>query len=223
MQLFTTPTADFRDFNEDGDEIVARYQTYAGVRAAIDRLADTSFPVQFTEIVGRDLRSVERATGRTTDARAAAARGAWFGLFIGLLLGLLTPGPGWLALLLAGLLIGLIWGAVLGFLAHRMGTGLPGRQPLRGDGRQRLRKPGQAAPLAPRLDRPLAFTVHHHRQETTMIPSIDCLAAQAHTEDLRREAEHSRAVEKRVRQMLRRTPPRQTTRKRRMIPAAGHR
>lgn len=126
MQLFTTPNPDFLDFNEGGDEVVAGYQTYAEAQAAIDRLASAQFPVQYTEIVGRDLRLVERVTGRMTDGRAAAAgaaTGAWIGLFIGLLVGLFTLGPAWLGLILGGLLIGALWGALFGFLAHRMGTG----------------------------------------------------------------------------------------------------
>ncbi len=55
-----------------------------------------------------------------------------------------------------------------------------------------------------------------------MTPSITYLAAQPHFDDLRREAEHRRAVEARVRQMLRRAPPRQTTRRPRMSPVASH-
>ncbi len=126
MQLFTTPSADLVDFVEGGGQVVASYQTYGEAQLAIDRLADAHFPVQYTETVGRDLRLVERVTGRLTDARAAiagAATGAWFGLFIGLLIGLFTFGPAWLGLILGGLLIGTLWGALFGFLAHRIGTG----------------------------------------------------------------------------------------------------
>lgn len=56
-----------------------------------------------------------------------------------------------------------------------------------------------------------------------MTPTIGYLVAQAHIEDLRREAEHSRAVEARVRQMLKHAPPRGMTRRTRLIPVAGHR
>jgi uncharacterized membrane protein len=128
MQLFTTPSAgaDFIDFSDGGGEVVANYPTYSEAQQAIDRLADASFPVQHSEIVGRDLRLVERVTGRMTDGRAAvagAATGAWFGLFIGLLVGLFTFGPAWLGLILGGLMIGSLWGALFGFLVHRMGSG----------------------------------------------------------------------------------------------------
>ena len=104
-----------------GQQLVASYESYADAQRAVDELSDAGFPVENTEIVGRDLRLVERVTGRLTNARAAAAgagAGAWFGLFIGLLVGLFTTGPAWLGLMLGGLLIGAIWGAVFGFLAH---------------------------------------------------------------------------------------------------------
>ena len=94
MQLFTTTSQpDFGDFSGSGGQVVTSYPTYGEAQQAIDRLANASFPVQFSEIIGRDLRLVERVTGRMTDGRAAAAgaaTGAWFGLFIGLLVGLFT-------------------------------------------------------------------------------------------------------------------------------------
>jgi hypothetical protein len=104
-----------------GRQLVASYATYEEAQRAVDRLSDSGFPVQYVDIVGRDLRLVERVTGRLTTARAAgagAASGAWFGLFIGLLVGLFTTGPEWLGLVLGGLLIGAVWGAIFGFLAH---------------------------------------------------------------------------------------------------------
>ena len=47
-----------------------------------------------------------------------------------------------------------------------------------------------------------------------MTPNLSQVAAQTRNDDRRREAEHDHAVEVRVRQMLRRTPPRQRTRRR---------
>jgi hypothetical protein len=44
-------------------------------------------------------------------------------LFIGLLVGLFTTGPEWIGLMLGGLLIGAIWGAVFGFVAHWLTRG----------------------------------------------------------------------------------------------------
>src|SRR5262245_21241584 len=64
---------------------VASYASYEQAQQAVDRLSDERFPVENLEIVGSGLRTVERVTGRLTNARAAAAgaaSGAWFGLFI---------------------------------------------------------------------------------------------------------------------------------------------
>jgi hypothetical protein len=102
-------------------QTVASYATYAEAQRAVDALSDAGFPVEVAEIVGYDIRLVERVTGRLTNARAAgagAATGAWFGLFIGLLVGLFTSGPEWVGLVLGGLLIGAFWGALFGFFAH---------------------------------------------------------------------------------------------------------
>jgi hypothetical protein len=100
---------------------VASFDSYADAQAAVDRLSDDGFPVENLDIVGSDLRLVERVTGRLTRGRAAAAgaaSGAWFGLFIGLLVGLFTSGPAWLGLILGGVVIGAAWGATAGFIAH---------------------------------------------------------------------------------------------------------
>jgi uncharacterized membrane protein len=127
MQLFTSPSPNLADrFSERTGRVVASYRTYREAEEAIDRLADASFPVQYSEIVGRDLSLVERVTGRMTDGRAAAAgavTGAWFGFFIGLLVGLFTFGPAWVGLIVGGLLIGAVWGGMFGLLAHRMAHG----------------------------------------------------------------------------------------------------
>ncbi|GGP97268.1 general stress protein [Streptomyces roseolilacinus] len=100
---------------------VASYDSYEEAQAAVDRLSDEEFPVENIDIVGSGLRLVEHVTGRLTKGMAAAggaASGAWFGLFIGLLVGLFTPGPAWLGLLLGGVLIGAVWGAVFGYVGH---------------------------------------------------------------------------------------------------------
>lgn len=107
-------------------EVVGSYSEYEAAQQAVDRLSDASFPVQNVEIVGRGLRFVEHVTGRVTKARAAiagAATGAWWGLFIGLLIGLFSSGTSWLGLVLGGLAIGAVWGAVFGFVAHRTTRG----------------------------------------------------------------------------------------------------
>ncbi|WP_375478606.1 general stress protein [uncultured Jatrophihabitans sp.] len=99
---------------------VASYDEYAAAQRAVDRLSDDGFPVEHLDIIGSDLRLVERVTGRLTKGRAAAAgaaSGAWFGLLMGLLLGIFTNGA-WAGLLVAGLLIGTAWGGLFGFFGH---------------------------------------------------------------------------------------------------------
>lgn len=99
---------------------VASYDDYAAAQRAVDQLSDDGFPVEHLDIIGSDLRLVERVTGRLTKARAAAAgaaTGAWFGLLMGLLLGIFSTGP-WLGLLIVGAAIGALWGALFGYLGH---------------------------------------------------------------------------------------------------------
>jgi hypothetical protein len=105
----------------EAGQVVSTYDTYVEAERAVDRLADSGFPVENVEIVGRDLQLVEQITGRVTTGRAAAAgaaTGAWFGLFLGLLVGLFTTGSEWLGLVLGGLVIGAVWGAIFGFAAQ---------------------------------------------------------------------------------------------------------
>ena len=101
--------------------VIASYPTYKQAQGAIDHLSDHAFPVEHAAIIGRDLSLVEQVTGRLTRARAAAmgaVAGAWFGLFIGLFVGLFSTGPEWLSLMLAGLAIGAVWGAIFGFVGQ---------------------------------------------------------------------------------------------------------
>src|SRR5579859_2136223 len=79
---------------------VARFDDYESAQRAVDRLSDDGFPVEKLDIVGSDLRLIERVTGRLTTMRAAGAgalSGLWAGLLIGTLLGLFTSGHSFLA------------------------------------------------------------------------------------------------------------------------------
>ena len=115
-----TPTTDIAS-PPRGGETVATYNSYDDAQRAVDYLSDEGFPVENAQIVGSDLHLVEQVTGRVTTGSATlagAGSGAWFGLFIGLLVGLFTTGPEWVGLVLGGLLIGAVWGAIFGFFAQ---------------------------------------------------------------------------------------------------------
>ena len=140
---------------------VASYSSYQEAQAAVDRLSDQSFPVENLDIVGSDLRTVERVTGRLTTARATAAgaaSGAWFGLFIGLLVGLFTRGPTWIGLIIGGLLIGAVWGAVFGSQAT------PPRE-AGGTSPQRRRSPRPAMTSSPAVAMPIRHGPYSSRQD----------------------------------------------------------
>jgi hypothetical protein len=91
------------------------YEQYANAQRDVDYLADEGFSVEDVEIVGTELRSVERVTGRLTRGKIAAAgalSGLWIGLFVGIAfgvfsnrnqLGFLVTTP------LLGALFGLAW------------------------------------------------------------------------------------------------------------------
>jgi hypothetical protein len=99
---------------------VASYRQYAEAQRAVDYLSDQQFPVEHTAIVGRDVHLVEKVVGRLTTGKAALAglaSGAWLGLLIGVLLTLFSDNSFW-KVLLAGLAIGALWGAVFGAVGH---------------------------------------------------------------------------------------------------------
>ena len=78
MTAFVTPPTPFTapprfDATYLAWNTVASYDDYADAQRAVDRLSDDGFPVEQLDIVGSDLRLVERVTGRLTKGRAAAA------------------------------------------------------------------------------------------------------------------------------------------------------
>jgi hypothetical protein len=100
---------------------VARFDDYESAQQAVDRLSDDGFPVEKLDVVGSDVRLVERVTGRLTRGRAAGAgalSGLWAGLLFGVLIGLFTAGHSFLAVALTGAALGVAWGAVFGYVAH---------------------------------------------------------------------------------------------------------
>ena len=106
---------------------VGSYDTYEQAQAAVDYLSDDKFPVENVTIIGTDLRMVETVTGRLTTGRAVAAGaagGAWWGLFVGLLLGIFsTDGADWIGSVLTGLLVGIVFGALFGWMGYRATQG----------------------------------------------------------------------------------------------------
>src|SRR4051794_11817360 len=101
---------------------LASVPTYAEAERIVDRLSDRDFPVEHISIVGRDLRFVEKVTGRMGWGDAIA-RGAVIGGLAGLLVGWLfglfdwfqpIVAAAWLAFdgLWFGILVGIVFGAV---------------------------------------------------------------------------------------------------------------
>lgn len=104
-------------------EILGTYETYPEAQGVVDRLAKREFPVKQLAIVGNDLKTVERVTGKLTYGRAAgagAASGAWFGLFFGLIMFLFSDNPGAIAFVGAALLIGAGFGMIFGIVSYAM-------------------------------------------------------------------------------------------------------
>jgi hypothetical protein len=94
------------------------FDDYEQAQRVVDYLADHDFPVQNVAIVGTDLKSVERVTGRLTRGRVAAAgavSGLWIGLFVGIAFALFSN-QGQLGFLITTPLLGalfmLLWSQV---------------------------------------------------------------------------------------------------------------
>ncbi|MHA7153726.1 general stress protein [Arthrobacter sp. TMN-50] len=93
-------------------ETVGRYSAYLDAQKAVDYLADSKFPVQKVSIIGSELKTVERVTGRLSYPRvalASAATGAWFGFFVGLILTLFGDGGAYLPIVTAMALGAVFW------------------------------------------------------------------------------------------------------------------
>jgi len=102
------------------------YDDYASAQQVVDYLSDNLFPVENTAIVGTELKTIERVTGRLTRRRVATAgamSGAWMGLFIGLAFALFGKGNqlGFvISVIIFGAVFGLSWSQV-GFAAVTRG------------------------------------------------------------------------------------------------------
>jgi hypothetical protein len=89
----TTPSLFSRKANNAAvprGDVLQSVDTYAEAQSVVNRLTHAGHSVANIAIVGRDLVTIERVTGRLTYAKVAmrgALNGAWFGLFIGFMFG----------------------------------------------------------------------------------------------------------------------------------------
>jgi hypothetical protein len=122
----STRTDNGADVESQAREAVASFSSYSEAEAAVDKLSDSGFPVERTQIVGRDLELVEQVTGRVGLADAAL-RGAVTGALTGLLIGWLFAifdwfdpivRTGWL--ILDATWFGLLVGLAFGLLQHAL-------------------------------------------------------------------------------------------------------
>ncbi|MBO1803753.1 hypothetical protein J4H91_00260 [Leucobacter ruminantium] len=105
-------------------EVISTYDRYEDAKHAVDVLARAGFPVRQISILGNDVRSVERVTGRLTYGRVAlmgALSGAYLGLFLGLLLFIFQPdNAAILGVFAAAVVIGAGFGMLFGVLSYAM-------------------------------------------------------------------------------------------------------
>lgn len=101
------------------------HDSYPQAQSTVDKLVKADFPVEKVSIVGSDLKTVERVTGKLSWGRAAGAgatSGAWFGGIFGILLFLITGGAdGSTIFVLAAVLIGAGVGMLLGLATYAIG------------------------------------------------------------------------------------------------------
>ncbi|MCU1525966.1 MAG: hypothetical protein JWO18_2860 [Microbacteriaceae bacterium] len=102
-------------------DVLGTYDTYFEAQAVVDRLARGNFEVKQVAIVGSDLKTVERVTGKLTYGKAAgagAASGAWLGLFFGLVLFIFTTTPNAVLYVGAAIIIGAGFGMLFGIVTY---------------------------------------------------------------------------------------------------------
>jgi hypothetical protein len=105
-------------------DILGTYDSYGDAQAVVDRLAKAEFPVKQVSIVGSDLRSVERVTGKLTYGKAAAAgaaSGAWIGLFLGLIMFMFSTTPNTIVYVGAAAIIGAGFGMFFQIVMYTLG------------------------------------------------------------------------------------------------------
>ncbi len=100
--------------------MLGTYDTYVEAQQVVDKLAKADFDVKQLAIIGSDLKTIERVTGKLTYGRAAitgAVSGAWLGLFAGTLLFLFSATPQ-VTYAFAVILIGAAFGMLFGIVSY---------------------------------------------------------------------------------------------------------
>ncbi|MEJ1231191.1 MAG: general stress protein [Galbitalea sp.] len=101
-------------------DVLGTYDTYVEAQQVVDKLAKADFDVKQLAIIGSDLKTIERVTGKLTYGRAAitgAVSGAWLGLFAGTLLFLFSATPQ-VTYAFAVILIGAAFGMLFGIVSY---------------------------------------------------------------------------------------------------------
>jgi hypothetical protein len=91
------------------------FDDYEEAQRVVDFLADAEFPVQNVAIVGTELRSIERVTGRLTRSKVAVAgavSGLWMGLFVGIAFAIFSK-DGQIGFLITTPVLGALFGLAL--------------------------------------------------------------------------------------------------------------
>lgn len=104
-------------------DVVASYPTYDAARHAVDVLVrEEGFPVSSISVVGNDLKSVERITGRMNYSRAALnglGNGVMIAIFMSLIWLIFFPTTDMLAIL-GVFVISIAFGVIWGILAYAL-------------------------------------------------------------------------------------------------------
>jgi hypothetical protein len=103
-------------------DVLGTFETYLEAQKIVDRLSKADFEVKRLSIVGHDLTTVERVTGKESYGRRAvrgAIMGAWLGLFFGVLFFLLTATPNF-PYVAAAIFIGAGLGMLLGISGYAL-------------------------------------------------------------------------------------------------------
>ena len=108
MTLGVIPGRASAMFNLEYPQSVVVVDDYATAQKVVDHLSDKEFPVENLCIVGTDLKTMERVTGRRTWGSVlsqGAVSGIGMGLLVGLMMMFFTTGEAVFSLLLTGLIV----------------------------------------------------------------------------------------------------------------------